>query len=261
MKRWLIIIIVWWSAVCVHAKVAVPERNYHLAWQQYQLKDSTKTPRQQFPFQSCFETAAQQHQVPLSLLLALARGESDFNANAKSSANAYGVMQILWPSTAEYLGIDSLPKLLEPCTNIEAGTRYIKELIERFDGDLHLALAAYNYGPARIDRNRDAIPDGANWYSGYIYSHLQYVLNSAQSDAIFNAPQDYRQEQKLDMTSFTSVQRSLAFVAAIRQRIPKIRLDTFDYGLGRFHVVLLYSSDKELNAAKYALRQAGFFIR
>lgn len=91
-----------------------------------------------------FLVAALEYGLPESLLLAVARGESDCEARARSRANAHGVMQILWPDTAKHLGINRLSDLYEPCTNIDAGARYLKELLARYDGNVHLALAAYN---------------------------------------------------------------------------------------------------------------------
>ena len=146
------------------------------AWQEYQSSNSYAEPAYVFPYSSCFASAAAAHDLPLTLLLAVARGESDFEATARSRANAHGVMQILWPVTARHLGIHRLSQLYDPCTNIEAGARYLRELMERYEGNLHLALAAYNYGPGRIPVNAVEIPNGAEWYSGYIYRHLDYVL-------------------------------------------------------------------------------------
>jgi soluble lytic murein transglycosylase-like protein len=141
-------------------------KNPDAAWKAYIKNDTGIAPSYRFPHATCFKAAAIAHDIPETLLLAVARGESDFNPTARSKANAHGVMQILWPGTANDLGIHRLSELYEPCTNIDAGARYLKGLITRFDGNLHLALAAYNYGPGRIEANQSSIPSGANWYSG-----------------------------------------------------------------------------------------------
>ena len=130
--------------------------------------------------QAAFVPRPRRYDLPETLLLAVARGESDFEPTARSKANAHGVMQILWPTTARHLGIYRLSELYDPCTNIDAGARYLKELVARFDGNLHLALAAYNYGPERISADVANIPKGATWYSGYIYRHLDYVLGDGR---------------------------------------------------------------------------------
>lgn len=244
----------------VFAKVSVPDINYANAWNSYTLSSKQVRPKQHFPYQQCFEASANKHKLPLSLLLAMARGESDFNPNARSTANAYGLMQVVWPGTAEYLGIKSLQELKKPCVNVDAGARYIKKQIDRFDGDIHLALAAYNYGPGRIAKDRLNIPKGANWYSGYIYQHLQYVLGTNHQPSQFPVPINYSDESKLKITTFNQSYRAIAFIAAIKQRAPKVRLDTFDYGMGRYHVVILYGSKKELKSSKRALIDVGFAL-
>ena len=145
-------------------------------WQAFAATGAQSRPAVVFPYAHCFERAAADHQLPETLLLAVARGESDFKPRARSDANAYGLMQILWPGTAKHLGLNRLSDLLEPCTNVEAGARYLKELLEHYRGNLHRALAAYNYGPSRIPVSGDKLPDGAVWYSAYILRHLDYVL-------------------------------------------------------------------------------------
>ena len=240
------------------AKMAIANMNYDNAWESYTTSLQNAEPKQQFPYQACFDKSAKKHDLPVTLLLALARGESDFNPTIRSSANAYGVMQIVWPATAQDLGIYSLKELKKPCVNIDAGARYIKTQIDRFDGSIHLALAAYNYGPSRIARTRENIPEGANWYSGYIYQHLQYVLGTNQKPNQSPPPLNYSDEGKLRITTFNQPYRVQAFIAAIQQRAPRVRLDAFDNGMGRYHVMLLYGSRRELKASKKALQKAGF---
>ena len=75
------------------------------AWRDYQTNQSASAPAYQFPHATCFRVAALAHDLPESLLLAVARGESDFEATARSRADAHGVMQIRWPDTANHLGI------------------------------------------------------------------------------------------------------------------------------------------------------------
>jgi len=244
----------------ITAKITVENINYTKAWHDFSLNAEEYRPKQQFPYQQCFKKSAQKYNLPISLLIAMARGESDFNSNAHSSANAYGVMQIVWPTTAKELGIDTLKKLKDPCTNIDAGAHYIKKQIKRFNGNIHLALAAYNYGPQRIADNRFKIPKGANWYSGYIYQHLQYVIGNNKQTGQFSPPKNYSDEDKLFITSFKHLWRASAFISAIKKRTHKIRLDTFNYSTDRYHVVLLYGSKKELVQSKKNLKTAGFNI-
>ena len=134
-------------------------------WQRYAEGALQTRPALDFPYAHCFTRAATAHGLPETLLLAVARGESDFKPRARSKANAYGLMQILWPDTARHLGLTQLSEVLDPCTNVDAGARYLKELRQRYDGNLYRTLAAYNYGPARIPVTGGRIPDGATWYS------------------------------------------------------------------------------------------------
>lgn len=82
-----------------------------------------------------------------SLLEALVWQESRWRANAVSHAGARGLAQLM-PGTARYLGVD--PD--DPLQNLEGGARYLREQLDRFDGDLEKALAAYNAGPGRVQR-------------------------------------------------------------------------------------------------------------
>lgn len=241
------------------AKVSVPRQDYAKAWASYSKQTNHTVPAQKYPYQHCFETSAKKHHLPVALLLSIARGESDFNPNARSSANAYGLMQILWPATAKELGINTISDLKKPCLNVDAGARYLSHLLNLFDGDIHLALAAYNYGPSRIKANKNSIPKGANWYSGYIYQHLQYVLAKGEA-ASKRSTLNYRDENKLNIMVFYKPYRALAFIEAINKRAPDVRLNMFDSGLGRFHIKLLYRNQTELKQAKTALEKAGIMI-
>jgi len=82
-----------------------------------------------------------------ALIEALVWQESRWRANAVSHAGARGLAQLM-PGTARYLGVD--PD--DPFANLEGGARYLREQLDRFDGDLEKALAAYNAGPGRVIR-------------------------------------------------------------------------------------------------------------
>ena len=87
------------------------EVNPEAAWQNYLRNDTAIEPSYRFPHANCFRAAAATYGLPETLLLAVARGESDFEPTARSRANAHGVMQILWPTTANHLGIYRLTEL------------------------------------------------------------------------------------------------------------------------------------------------------
>lgn len=243
------------SAACAHAR-DIPA-DLEGAWQTYAERQSHIEPAYVFPHSSCFAAAAAEHGLPLTLLLAVARGESDFEPTARSRANAHGVMQILWPVTARHLGIDRLSELYDPCTNIEAGTRYLKELLGRYEGNLHLALAAYNYGPNRIPVDASHIPSGAEWYSGYIYRHLAYVLGDGNATTI-GAAALYSDLGQSTLLTFGEPYRAIAFIERIESAAPELDLDWFRRGTGEFEVVMSYADREEFNRHSARLRQAGF---
>lgn len=93
-----------------------------------------------------FEEAAQTYHVPKSLIKAIAKTESDFNPNATSKAGAQGIMQLM-PATARELGVEDS---YDPYQNIMGGTKYISQMLEKYDGDVTLALAAYNAGSNNV---------------------------------------------------------------------------------------------------------------
>jgi soluble lytic murein transglycosylase-like protein len=103
-------------------------------------------------FRTAFVRAAKDTGFQLSMLVAVAQVESRFVANAQSSADARGLLQVM-PATAESLRLD----VNTPSTNVMAGARYLKILLNRYSR-ADLALAAYNAGPTAVDQ-----AGGAPW--------------------------------------------------------------------------------------------------
>lgn len=98
--------------------------------------------------------ASQRYGVEENLIKAVIKAESNFKATAVSSAGAQGLMQLM-PATAAGLGVkDSF----NPEQNVMAGTRFLKDLLNRYGGDLDKALAAYNWGPGNLDRGKGRLP-------------------------------------------------------------------------------------------------------
>jgi hypothetical protein len=227
-------------------------------WQTFSRTAAQTQPALDFPYAQCFKQAAAAHKLPETLLLAVARGESDFKPTARSDANAYGLMQILWPGTAKHLGLERLSELLEPCTNVEAGARYLKELLQRYKGNLHRALAAYNYGPSRIPVSGGKLPDGAVWYSNYILRHLDYVLNGSRKRPRGSARRSYSDQDRLFVIRFTRPYRAAAFVESLQPRFGEIRLDWFRRPDEGFDVVMLYTNERERERGQQLLSNMGF---
>ncbi|MFZ0737978.1 MAG: lytic transglycosylase domain-containing protein [Candidatus Acidiferrales bacterium] len=94
-------------------------------------------------FANLIRAAAQKHGVDEKLIASIIAAESNFNPRAASRKNARGLMQLLPSTAARY----SVANILDPAQNIDAGTRYLKELLQQYHGDLKLTLAAYNAGP------------------------------------------------------------------------------------------------------------------
>ncbi len=247
------------TAMALTADARTGTADLDTAWQQYLDRQTTIEPAFRFPHERCFDIAALQYGLPKTLLLAVARGESDFEPTARSRANAHGVMQILWPGTARHLGIHRLSDLYDPCTNIDAGTRYLKELLGEFDGNLHLALAAYNYGPSRIPKSGNNIPSGANWYSGYIYRHLNYVLGDGVA-AVPGSNFLYSDLGQSTLLTFGEPYRATAFIEQLEAMSPGLQLDWFRRGTGEFEVVMIYADKDAFDTSARLLERAGFRI-
>lgn len=97
--------------------------------------------------------AASRHQVDPALIKAIIMAESGYNTRAISKRGAKGLMQLM-PATAQALGVEDI---FNPKQNISGGVRYFKKLVTQFDGDVKLALAAYNAGSRNV-RHYQGIP-------------------------------------------------------------------------------------------------------
>ena len=100
------------------------------------------------PFGNAMARAAERHEVDALLLAAVVQTESRFVPTAVSPRGAVGLMQVL-PATGEMYGVQDLS---DPHVNLDVGSRYLRQLLRDYDGDLELALAAYNAGPATVER-------------------------------------------------------------------------------------------------------------
>lgn len=94
------------------------------------------------------ETASGTYRLDPDLVNSVIRAESGFNVRAVSPKGARGLMQLM-PQTASQLGVQNA---FDPQANVEGGTRYLRELLERYNFDLIKALAAYNAGPDRVEQ-------------------------------------------------------------------------------------------------------------
>ena len=99
------------------------------------------------------DAAADKYGLPRQLVRSVMAAESGFDPRALSPKGAVGLMQLM-PLTAQYLGAD--PN--DPAQNVDAGTRYLRDLLVKYDGLLWHALAAYNAGPEALEKYHNQIP-------------------------------------------------------------------------------------------------------
>lgn len=120
-----------------------------------------------------FQTSARKHGVPLEFALAVGKAESGFRPDAISPAGAQGIMQLM-PATAAGFGVTNS---FDPAQNIDAGMRFLKNLLAKFNGDMKLAAAGYNAGPNAVTRFGGVPP-----YSE-TQAYVQKVLNNVRDYA------------------------------------------------------------------------------
>ena len=129
-----------WAEFAVADVVAVEPEEIFVA--------APKMPLEQAPFGELIRKAAAKYEVDADLVFSVVAAESNFNPKAMSRRNARGLMQLL-PETARRMGVKDI---YDPAQNIDGGTRYLRDLLKLYDGDLALTLAAYNAGPGAVQR-------------------------------------------------------------------------------------------------------------
>ncbi len=119
-----------------------------------QLQPSAAINPHPFDLNQAVKDASGTYQLDPDLVTSVIRAESGFNVRAVSPKGAQGLMQLM-PHTASQLGVRNA---FDPKANVDAGTRYLRELLERYNFDLIKALAAYNAGPERVEQYNGVPP-------------------------------------------------------------------------------------------------------
>jgi soluble lytic murein transglycosylase-like protein len=127
-------------------------------------------------FDGLISAAARKFDHDVSLLRAIVHVESRFNPNARSPKGAIGLMQLM-PATARSIGVEAPERaLFDPETNLFAGARYLRQLVDRFPDRPDLAIAAYNAGEGAVMRYRRQIPPFPETQSYVRQVQAQYLL-------------------------------------------------------------------------------------
>jgi Transglycosylase SLT domain len=149
--------------------------------------------------------ASGRYQLDPDLVSSVIKAESGFNVRAVSPKGAQGLMQLM-PDTALKLGV---PDAFDPRANVEGGTRYLRELLERYNFDLVKALAAYNAGPLRVEQYGGVPP---------YYETRAYVARVVKD---FNKKKKVEQKSALAQQTAKKTATAGTRVAAAKPRSPQ----------------------------------------
>lgn len=173
-----------------------------------------------YPYLNLIETAAKRYNMPVSFILAVVRGESFFDPEARSAKGAVGLMQVM-PDTASDYNVPS-ERLVDPSANIDVGVHYLSDLYRQLK-DPYLTLAAYYCGPGGVDKANFTLRSDCDEYVHYIHSHLKKILSGAKT-----GPQKPEKELRyFVVANFDSFLDAKDFSEFLAQKLPQTPVDLF----------------------------------
>lgn len=149
--------------------VAARNQNAEALYQRLQPSVTALAPTGRGEIEKMIDQVAEKVSLAPELIRSVVAAESNFKPDAISQAGAQGLMQLM-PATAQDLGVkDSF----DPEQNLLGGGRYLKQMLDKYDGDLDKALAAYNWGPGNVDRKGlEQMPQETRSYLAKVKSRL-----------------------------------------------------------------------------------------
>lgn len=144
--------------------------------------DPVVAPESDSPYHEVIVRASESYRVDPALIRAIIMAESGYNPNAVSHRGARGLMQLM-PTTAKSLGVEDA---FDPALNIDGGVRYFKKLLDRFKGDVELALAAYNAGSRYVRKYNGVPPFRATrlYIKKVLHYHKKYKQEMAANETV-----------------------------------------------------------------------------
>lgn len=137
---------------------------------------TTYSSKREHSFHPIIVQVADRHEVDPALIKAIIMAESGYNPKAISKRGAKGLMQLM-PATAEALGVEDS---FNPVQNIKGGVKYFKQLVIQFEGDVKLALAAYNAGSKKVRKYQGIPPFKATqYYIDRVFKYYQIYKNQS----------------------------------------------------------------------------------
>lgn len=137
----------------------------------FSVTEKTDTTSYNGQYENIIRQAAEKYNLPDNLISSVIKHESNFNTNSVSHAGAEGLMQLM-PGTARFLGVtDSF----DPAQNIQGGAKYLRQMLNQFNGNIEHALAAYNAGPGNVSKYGGIPPFKET------QNYVQKVLNTFNS--------------------------------------------------------------------------------